>query len=77
MYVGLAHTYVTTRDCVIGKSYVNRDVSARARACVCACVCVRVRAVVGIRKGYCAENTYASVDLESLRKNIMSQNSWF
>jgi hypothetical protein len=36
---------------------------------VCVCVC----AVLGIRRGCCAENKYASVDLESLRKNMMSQ----
>jgi len=40
-------------------------------------VCVCVRAVVGMRTGCCAENEYASVDLEGLRKKIMSQNSWF
>jgi len=53
--------------------------------CVCmcmykyVCMCVRVhvcvRAVVGIRTECCAENKYASVDLESLRKNILSQSS--
>ena len=40
-------------------------------------VCVRAHAVVGIRTRFCAENKYASVDSESLRKIVMSQNSWF
>jgi len=41
------------------------------------CVCRCVRTVVGMRTGCCAENKYASVDFESMRKNVMFQNSWF
>ena len=48
----------------VEKVSVNWDTSAHA--------------VVGIMTECCAENKCDSVgDLESLRKNMMSQNSWF